>query len=123
MMDVPKITAAEFEVMQIVWTKSPVVAQEIVKALEQDFHWTPQTVKTLLSRLVKKGALAFTKTGKRYLYTPLLSREDCLTAESASFVNRFFGGAIDAMVMQFIRGKKLSAKDFTELKRILNKLE
>jgi len=122
-MDMPKISTAEFEVMKVVWARPPVAAQDICHALEQDFHWSPQTVKTLLGRLVKKGALAFTKTGKSYLYEPKLAREACLAAESESFLQRCFGGALDAMVMQFAQSKQLSDRDLNDLKRILNKLD
>ena len=119
----PKISATEFEVMKIAWGKAPVSAQEISAALEGDFKWSRQTVKTLLGRLVKKGALTFVKEGKTYYYSPLTSREECVAAESNSFLNRFFGGALDAMVMHFARGKNLSEKELKELSRILNKIE
>ena len=81
------------------------------------------TVSHFPGRLVKKGALAFVKKGKSYLYSPLLSRDEGIATESDSFLNRFFGGARDLMVLHFVHGKNLSEKDLNDLKRILNKLE
>ena len=63
------------------------------------------------------------KEGKSYLYSPLLGKDECIAAESDSFLNRFFGGTLDTMVLHFAQRKKLSEKDLKELSRILNKIE
>jgi BlaI family penicillinase repressor len=118
--ETPHISDAEWEVMKICWLKTvPCTANEIVKALEQSTDWKPNTIKTLIGRLVKKGALAFKEEGRVYLYNPLVTEEECIKAESKSFLTRVFGGALKPMLVTFLREEKLSAEDIAELKRLL----
>jgi len=116
----PNISAAEWEVMKICWLKSaPCTANEIVKALEQSTNWKPNTIKTLIGRLVKKGALGFKEVGRVYIYNPLVTEQDCIQAESKSFLTRVFGGALKPMLVTFIQEEKLSQEDIEELKQLL----
>ncbi len=123
MKQTPHISGAEWEVMKICWGKSPVTSQEVVDALSTPRQWHPKTVKTLLNRLVKKGAIGFTKAGRAYLYRPLVAQEDCVTAESESFLDRVFGGSLKPMLAHFVENRKLSPKDIAELKDLLNRRE
>ena len=81
--------------------------------------WNPRTVKTLLGRLVKKGALKFESQGKSYLYRPGVAMDKCVRVESESFVDRVFGGATAPMLVHFVKNAKLSPEDIRELRRIL----
>ena len=76
-----RITEAEWEVMAVVWEQEPVAASAVVEVLEERKQWTLATVRTLLRRLVNKGALAQEAEGKRYLYTARVSMEDCARRE------------------------------------------
>lgn len=106
--------------MKVVWSNSPVSAQEIISVLAEQDAWHPKTAKTLLNRLVKKGALGFTKEGRAYLYRPLVAEKDCVAAESASFLDRVFSGAIKPMLAHFVESRKLSSQEIAELKKLLN---
>ena len=120
MLETPNISDAEWEVMKICWFKSaPCTANEIVKALEQSADWKPNTIKTLIGRLVKKGFLGFQEKGRAYLYHPLVAEEDCIKAESKSFLTRVFGGAIKPMLVTFLQEEKLSQTEIEELKQLL----
>ena len=106
--------------MKICWLKSaPCTANEIVKALEQSTDWKPNTIKTLIGRLVKKGVLGFQEEGRAYLYDPLVTEEECVKAESKSFLTRVFGGAIKPMLVTFLQEEKLSQEEIEELKQLL----
>jgi BlaI family penicillinase repressor len=118
-----QISDAEWLVMQAVWAKQPLTAAEIVEALKGQADWTPATIKTLLHRLVKKGALAYEEAGKRYLYRAQVTRSACVRKESRSFLDRVFGGNEAALLEHFVKSSKLSAKEIEELKRILEKQE
>jgi BlaI family penicillinase repressor len=83
--------------------------------------WHPKTVKTLLSRLVKKGALRFKEEGNRYLYRPAVARERFIEQESASFVDRVFGGNAAPMLLHFVQKADLSDRDIEELRAILER--
>ena len=120
MKTIPRISDAEWIVMKVLWNRSPLSAGEIIEALAQSEHWAPKTVKTLLTRLVKKGALGFSQEGRAYLYRPLVTESACTTAASEAFLSRVFGGSLQPMLAHFIGGKKLSAKQIQELKRLLD---
>ena len=109
--------------MKVVWSRSPISAQEIIDKLAAQDDWHPKTVKTLLNRLVKKGALGFRKEGRAYQYRPRVKQSECVTAESESFLDRVFGGALKPMLAHFVENKKLSSDEIAELKRLLKKSE
>jgi BlaI family transcriptional regulator, penicillinase repressor len=115
----PTISDAEWEIMAILWTKSPLTALEVVSLLEGRKQWSPRTVKTLLNRLVKKQALAYTTQGNRYLYRPRVTRDACVRMESGSFLSRVFGNAVGPMLVQFVRQAELSQDEIAQLEKIL----
>jgi BlaI family penicillinase repressor len=116
----PQISDAEWEIMQITWKKSPITAAEIIAEVAGRTAWNHRTVRTLLNRLVRKGALGFEAIGNRYSYHPRVSRESCVRAESRSFIQKVFSGDTASLVVHFVRNGRLSADDVQELKRILH---
>jgi BlaI family penicillinase repressor len=118
-----RITEAEWEVMAVVWERTPVAATTVVEVLEKRKQWSLATVRTLLRRLVNKGALQQRIEGKRYIYTPLATREECVQRESESFLDRVLGRAPAASLLHLVRKADLSTKDIQELRRILREKE
>jgi BlaI family penicillinase repressor len=118
--NVPRISDAEWQVMKVLWGKAPLTANEVVESLEPSTGWNPRTIKTLLNRLVKKGALGFREEGRRYLYLPLASEADCVRAERRSFLQRVYGGSLKPMLAQFLEEESLSAEELAELRRLLD---
>jgi BlaI family penicillinase repressor len=123
MSQTPRISEAEWKIMKICWATSPVSAQEIIKLAGVQDEWHPKTVKTMLNRLVKKGALGFKKEGRAYLYEPLVAERDCVTAESKSFLERVFGGSLQPLLAHFVENQKLSPQEINELKTLLKQKE
>jgi BlaI family penicillinase repressor len=121
MRETPNISEAEWKVMKVIWEKFPVSAAEIIDLIAKRENWHPKTVKTLLTRLVKKGALSFEKDGRAYLYRPMVSESECVKSESESFLQRVFGGSLQPMLSFFVENKKLSPSELEELKSLLNK--
>jgi BlaI family penicillinase repressor len=119
----PKISGAEWEVMTVIWNKSPTPASDIVQQLEARRGWRSRTVRTLLDRLVKKGALRFEVDGKRYLYSPRVTMQSCVRKESQSFLERVFGGEPASMLVHLVKSTKLTAEQIQELKRVLEEKE
>lgn len=106
--------------MKVIWAKAPCPAGEVIETLSSaDPTWHPKTIKTFLSRLVGKKALAFRKEGRAYLYRPLVSEKQCVDAASESFLDRVFGGSLKPMLAHFVEHKKLSAEEIRELRRLL----
>ncbi|KUO58152.1 MAG: transcriptional regulator [Gracilibacter sp. BRH_c7a] len=117
---IPKISEAEWEVMRVFWSKPhPCTANEVYASLERTTDWKPNTVKTLITRLVKKEALGFKENRRVYYYYPLVSEDDCVRAETQSFVNRVFGGAAQPLLVTFLQEEKLSRSEIDALKQIL----
>ena len=116
---IPKISEAEWTVMKTVWARAPRTAQEIIDAVAPGENWHPKTVKTLLNRLVKKGALGFSRQGRAYLYYPRMAEADCVTAASRSFLDRVFGGSLQPMLAHFVEHDQLSAAEIQDLKAVL----
>lgn len=113
------ISAAEWEVMKVIWKRKSCSAQQVVADLAPLTEWSAPTVKTLLNRLLRKGALAFTKSGKAYLYSAVWGEDDCRQAEAESFLDRVFDGAVSPMLAHFVRSRRLSATELSELERLL----
>ena len=114
------ISEAEYQVMKLIWDKAPVSTKEVTEILTVESSWKPKTIQTLLSRLVKKGAIGYKKEGRVFVYTPLIKEEDYVEQESSSFLNKFYDGALNSMVVNFLEQDKLTENDINELKKILD---
>lgn len=118
-----QISEAESAVMQVLWDHHPQSAEEVVAALASTRAWQEPTIKTLLNRLLKKKAIKATKDGRRYLYSPLLKREDWVLRESKGLLDRLFDGRVAPLVVHFSQQRKLSAKDIAELRKLIEELD
>ena len=118
--DIPGISDAEWEVMKVLWDQHPIPASEVAERLAGRRDWSPRTVKTLLNRLVRKGALAFETEGRRYLYRPTVSRTECVRRASQSFLRRVFGGSAGPMLVHFVKNSRLSDAEIEALRRTLD---
>ena len=116
-----RISEAEWIVMQEIWrtTPQPRTAAEVAAELMQRTDWSPRTIKTLLSRLVKKGALTFETEGNRYLYRPAVEQSECVRQESRSFVKRVFGGQTMPALVHLVQSESLSDEQIEELRHLL----
>jgi predicted transcriptional regulator len=118
-----QISEAESAVMEILWRRSPLAAEEVVAALDKSQDWQEATIKTLLNRLLKKKAIRAEKDGRRYLYSPLLARADWVQTQSEGLLDRLFGGRVAPLVAHFSERRKLSRKDVAELKRLIAEID
>ena len=117
------ISEAESRVMEVLWQQSPQTSEEIIASLLEPTGWHEKTIKTLLNRLLGKGASSAQKEGRRYLYTPRLHREDWQQHESRSLLDRVFGGKVAPLLAHFSQHEKLSAKDIAELRKLIDAIE
>lgn len=117
------ISDAESRVMEVLWEKAPQTSDDIVAALSEPNGWHEKTIRTLLNRLLGKGAVSAEKDGRRYLYTPLLARKDWQGQESRSLLDRVFGGKLTPLLAHFSQHEKLSAKDLAELRKLIDAID
>jgi len=120
MKKLPKISQSEWLVMQVLWLKGPLTANDIVKQLAGKTKWKPKTIKTLINRLAKKKAVKFEKEGRKYRYYPAVSESKCVRTETRSFLRRVYRGASRPMLAAFLEDAELSPDDIKELKAILD---
>ena len=118
-----QISEAESLVREVLWERAPRGAEDVMAELAASRDWREGTVKTLLNRLLRKGAVRAEKDGRRYLYHPLISREDWVTGQSRHLLDRLFDGRLAPMVAHFSRSKALSRKDIAELRKLLEELD
>ena len=118
-----RISEAEAAVMEVLWAGSPLTAQDVIERVPPERGWSGNTVKTLLARLVAKRAVAHAADGRRYLYRPLLAREDFVTGESRRLIDRFFGGRLSPLVAHLAERDALSADDIAAIEALLKDLK
>lgn len=118
-----RISAAESLIMEALWRKNPQNAEDLVAEVGPDQNWADKTVRTLINRLLTKGAISAQREGRRYLYSPAIDRADYVQTESRGLVDRLFDGKLAPLVSHFAETKQLSADDIAELKRLIAELE
>lgn len=117
------ISESEAVVMEVLWGEHPLAAEDVVARLAHRSDWAEPTIKTLLNRLLKKGAVRAERDGRRYLYSPVLSREGWVAHESESVLDRLFGGRVAPLVAHFSERGKLSQADIDALRRLIGELD
>ena len=117
------ISEAESLVMEVLWRGGRMPADAVVAALAGAHEWQEATVKTLLNRLLKKGAIDAEKEGRRFLYGAVLTREQWVGSESTSMLERLFGGRVAPLVAHFSAQRKLSKADVAELRRLIDGMD
>ena len=117
-----RISDAELAVTEALWQQAPRSAADVADTVGEDRSWSLATVKTLLSRLVSKGAVRAEPDGKRYLYHPVIEQDDYLGAESQRVVARLFGGRAAPLVAHLAEAEALSDEDIDEIEALLKEI-
>lgn len=118
-----RISDAEHAVMEVLWEEAPLTANTVAERLSDSQTWSLPTVKTLLSRLLAKGALDAEAEGRRFLYTPAIERSDYVSGESRRLVDRLFGGRLSPLVAHLAEQEALTAQDISEIEALLAELK
>jgi BlaI family penicillinase repressor len=118
-----QISDAESQIMEALWRQAPLTAEEITDSVGPANGWAPGTVRTLITRLLKKKAIAGAKDEAGYRYRPLIARTAWVQAESKGLLDRLFKGEVAPLVAHFAEQKQLSAKDVKQLKALIAKIE
>jgi predicted transcriptional regulator len=117
-----RISEAEHAVMEALWDASPRSAADVCDAVCEARGWSMPTVKTLLSRLVAKGAVATEPEGRKFLYSPVLARADYVGGESRRLVDRLFGGRAAPLFAHLAENEALTEQDLSEIETLLKEL-
>jgi predicted transcriptional regulator len=117
------ISGAEHRVMEALWRKHPLTADQIKAAVADKQGWSAATVKTLINRLLNKGAIEAERDGRRYLYTPRMKRADYVHGESQGLLDRLFDGRLAPLVAHFSERKRLTRRDIADIKRLIREFD
>lgn len=118
-----RISEAEYAVMEVLWQRGTSSAADVCEIICPQREWSLATVKTLLSRLVQKGAITASPDGRRYLYSPVIARSDYVEEESQRLVDRLFGGKAASLVAHLAEREALSDADLVEIEALLKELK
>jgi predicted transcriptional regulator len=118
-----RISDAEQAVMEVLWDQSPLAAVDVADRVDPSRGWNIRTVKTMLSRLVAKGALLHEEDGRRFLYRPAIARDDFVSRESRRLLDRMFGGRVTPLVAHLAERDRLTPKDIEEIEALLKELK
>jgi BlaI family transcriptional regulator, penicillinase repressor len=116
------VTDAERQIMEVLWEKHPVSAEEIIEALAGTSNWRIGTIKALLNRMLKKGSVTATPQGRRYLYEPAISRRECIGKDSQRLLDRWFDGRLAPLVAHLSNTDNLSGEQLAELRQLIDEL-
>ena len=105
--------------MEALWAEHPLSAEQVMQSLAANQSWQDSTIKTLLNRLLKKGAIVADLEGRRYLYSPVLRRDQWLVAASTGFIDRVFGGRVAPLFAHLSQHRRLSQADLQELRKLI----
>ena len=122
MTDDVRISEAELDIMAVLWTESPLSAVDVARRVPTGRDWSPTTIKTMLSRLVDKGALAAEAQGRRFLYRPLIARDRLAGAQAGRLIDRLFGGRVSPLVAHLAERRDLTPDDLAELEALVRDL-
>lgn len=114
------ITDAEWEIMESVWQADDQTPAEILSRIEVG-NRSHRTLRTLLNRLVEKGAVAVCVDGSKHLYSSAVSRETCVRMVAKSFSKRF-AGSMQSMLLHFVESEALTDEELKELQQRLEEL-
>ncbi len=119
MLNPPKISPAEWEVLNVVWDRGTSTALDVYETLADQTGWHQKTVNTFLTRLAEKGILTIRREGRLNVYTPKLTREQCVRRESESFLQRVFRGATGPLLVHYCEQADLSDDEIAQLQKLL----
>ncbi|MDZ4774380.1 MAG: BlaI/MecI/CopY family transcriptional regulator [Planctomycetota bacterium] len=114
-----KLNDSEWTVMQAVWESSPASARTVLERVHAETDWAYTTVKTILARLVEKGALHEEKHGRTSVYEPLVTRESARKTAVRSLLDKAFDGTFGSLVQHMVASEKLGKKEREKLARML----
>jgi len=114
-----QISDAEWDVMEPIWAAGASTAADVIRELRATHDWNHSTIRTLLARLVEKGALAYDVAGSRYIYRAAISRQRCVRQEGRSFLEKAFGGDVAALLAHFVAEASLDVDQIEQLRRLL----
>ena len=121
--ELPPLSEAQLEIMNIVWDQGNVTVGNIWKVLGKRRSVSRNTVSTTVTRLEEKGWLRHRIIGGTFLYSATHSREKVLPRLVHQLVDAAFQGSAEGLVLTLLEGGRLSAEEVERIKAMVEKAE
>lgn len=121
----PRLTDAEFEIMDIVWDEEETTINYVWETINRQ-RSTPlsrTTIQVQMNRLEEKKWLKHRKKGRTFYYYPTRKREETLESIMEEVHGRFFKGSSTDMVQCLFRSQKITKSEIRKLKEIIENHE
>lgn len=123
MKELGRLSETEWEVMTAIWEMPvPVTVAELLSRFEQEKKWKTSTLSTLLARLMEKGFLTKTMTGKTNFYTPVMTQEAYKNYRTQTFLQTVHGGSMRSFMAALTGGETLPPEEIAALRSWLRAL-
>lgn len=116
----PQISEAEYEIMKIIWSDSPISTNEVCEKAPKSHNWSNKTIHTLLSRLTAKHVIAYEQRGRMYYYYPIISQKKYLSQATRHFLDRFYNGEASSLLSSLLSGSEISDADLEKMYHMLD---
>lgn len=116
-----KASAAEWTILETLWTTSPLSVREVYESIGEA-KMNAQTVRTLMDRLLTKGMVKRKEVHGVWVFEPNCKRDVAVKEEGRGFLERFFGGSPALGAAYFLKEEKLSEKDLRHIRKILDEM-
>ena len=116
----PTLTEGELRIMQVLWDKQKATVAEVTEALKDEADLAYTTVLTLMQILERKGYLTHEKSGRAFVYEPLVGKQDASREAVRNVIRRFFNGSPGLLVLNVLEGEKITGKELKRLRKMID---
>ena len=120
---VPRLTPPQLEILRVLWQRSEATVVEIHEAVRAQRPLAATTVATLLSRLEKRGLVAYRTQGRQYVYRAILQEHDARQHVLGEVTQGLFAGDVPMMVSQLLSSHELRPGDLARVRRLIDAKE
>ena len=119
-----KLSDSEIYIMNLIWNNGKATSFDIIDEVKKTKKISEKAIRTLLARMVKKGAISrASKNGKTYTYEPIINKDEFQIVEGNEFLESIYQGSIQKMLLNFVKENKLTKKDIEELEKQINDIK
>ena len=115
----PTLTETELRLMDVLWTRGPSTAREVLEALPSGAGRAYSTVRTMLGVLEQKGYITHRESGRAFVYEPRVERQEARASAVRHLVRRFFDGSPEQLVLNLIEDENLEPAELVRLKEMI----
>jgi predicted transcriptional regulator len=121
--DTPQPTDRELTILGVLWDNGPSTVRAVNEAMNKTKATGYTTTLKLMQIMTEKGLLIRDESQFKHVYRPAISEEKTQKQLVGDLLQRAFSGSAEKLVMRALSAKKVSAKELTKIKRLLDEIE